>query len=285
MKTLGIGSVPHQNTQEALEQTFKLAIPYLPRLTQFEREEMLIPNAFNTIEGNYDLATMNLVLSTIKFLDINDDKIGLCFKDFYTRTNDGFKRKKIKKVKIQFCGPVTAACFFKINDEEKLELFDLMLEQIEKKIKYAIQKIDSKVIIFLDEPSIMFVRKSMLDVMIPKLNILIKKYEQVAEFGMHCCSKVFLDKLELVKGLTFFSFDYWQLSAKEIRNLIDLSKQEEKRFKLVYGVYNDSNYEDNEVAELLRDKKLNKYYYLSSVCGMHNYTIEKANSIHDALKA
>jgi hypothetical protein len=235
--TTGIGSLPHHNTDAALQYAFRFSIPFLPQLPLRNPNEFMILQALEQFPGLVALEKGEAVLDLDKWNRSSGNfhkKLDDRFKTFTQRdTFDDFlpssdfwsawgpflwelKERKLTHAKIQISGPLTCQWALKLSNgkpadsipEIGMQIFRTLLARSIAMIR-TLQKQGVTPLIYIDEPSFYCFNaddpKHKMGLNELKLFIQSLKKEN-ALVGLHCCSNTDWKSI-LSLGLDVLSFD------------------------------------------------------------------------------
>ena len=249
IRTTGIGSLPHHNTDAALAYSFRFGIPYLPQIPIRNPWEFMIGQALEGLPGLQvepdGQASLNLDIwkSESKRLDAKMQEafsVDLasakessqvfapfepssascsCFQPFLWELEE----RSAQIAKVQITGPLTAEWSLRLKDQTPASLIPELSTQIFKLILakalalvQRLRAIGVQPILFLDEPGLyaLSLKQPKHVLGLQELKLLVQTLKKAgASVGLHCCSNTHWESVFKL-GLDFVSLDV-QLSLVE----------------------------------------------------------------------
>ncbi|MCO4754750.1 MAG: hypothetical protein KC478_09710 [Bacteriovoracaceae bacterium] len=186
MKSFLIGSLPYKSIEQAIEHVFSFDIPTLPNLPQIEPNEFMVDQALSCIDGYIYKGS-----SLREKIGQRHEGLSFCATDeFFKRLNECYKW--------QACGPLTLASSLDHHPDTS-KIISIYLEKIlDTQNHFNSLSTNKEFIFFLDEPVLAFCETeiSTLNEFISKLKT--SKQFSHAKIGVHACSRVSLEALELL---------------------------------------------------------------------------------------
>ncbi len=222
--TTGIGSLPHQSIDAALEFSFSFDLPFLPQLPKRDFREYMIPQALECLpglqvgsEGEVNLDPLAWSIKSRGFLKKLNDALsgdagrGLEFsnevlQDFLPSTDFcrswqpflwELRERDHKICKIQMAGPVTVQWYLSLKWADHHKTFP-ELQDVIRKVIFAralamvirLKKEGLTPLIFLDEPGL-FATGGDFQTATLDLTLLTKVLRKAgALVGVHCCASL-----------------------------------------------------------------------------------------------
>jgi len=279
----GIGSLPHQDVEEALDLIFKYTpqIPFWPQLPKRDKKEAMVTqfsenfpclkikkgelvfepeNKEKELEQFYE----RIINNDIDYFKISSD-FALGLYKFYSRLEKQ-NLKEIEFIKCQVTGPFTFLA--SINNEEGIALLhdsifmQAFLKGLSMKALWQMkffQKFGKKIILFFDEPYLSCFGSAYTalnkEEVIKGLSELISavKSDNVL-LGIHCCGNTDWSIFTEIKDLDIISFDAFGF----LERLILYTKQINSFLKrggiLCWGIVPTQEFSGKETANLLIEK-------------------------------
>ncbi|MCS7279279.1 MAG: hypothetical protein NZ530_04375 [Thermodesulfobacteriaceae bacterium] len=330
LKTTQIGSLPVLDIEEALNLSFSLDIPAWPQLPKYEKESMIFQfmegfpgwNQTDNLIPNFSKIEKEIFNFYETYLKIIEDHQFELLKTFSLSETSArafipFIKKAFKLkpsiLKGQITGPFTLGISLK-NEEKKSLIFDerwqdLLVKFITLKAlaqAWELKKVDSKVIIFLDEPglsgfgslSFITISKDLVLNMINEVVETLQKYNFIV--GIHVCANTSWD-LVLESSVQILSFDSFNFFDKLIIYEKFLKKFLERGFLAwglvpteketltqisLEGIFQKFTFQLKILSEKLKISKeeiLEKSLFTPS-CGLGNLEVSLAKKALDFLK-
>jgi hypothetical protein len=279
LATTGIGSLPHTQLELALQQAFRLDIPFLPQLPGANPAELMLPQALEGMPGlHYDEqgectievaewqkgarsmgARLERALAGQELSYFEPTALSCrAWKPFLWDVEE----KQRPWAKAQITGPMTLRFVLRLGDGRSIsaqpELEDQVLRLTLARalaMARALRETGTRPIVFLDEPGLYaFDRKNPQHlVALQGLRIVIMALrKEGAKVGVHCCSNT--DWASLL-GL---GFDLVSLDARLSLGSLLAQAQAFRQFwqnggRLVLGVIPTNLEAEYQVAELMAD--------------------------------
>jgi methionine synthase II (cobalamin-independent) len=331
--TTEIGSLPHHNADAALAHSFKLSIPFLPQIPVRNPREFMIAQALEGLPGlrlepggyvslnlddwNSGTKAFAKKLQTA-FADAEKNlhafqeflpspMASSCFKPFLYELQE----RHTPLAKIQIAGPLTCQWVLRLTDgspadlnpEVSSQIFSLVLARTMAMVR-ALQEINVKPIVFLDEPGLygLTTQKARHMMGLQELKIVIQSLKRAnANVGIHSCSETDWSAL-LESGVDVLSIDT-DLSLKSLlTHQQALSRFFKQGGKLALGIVPTGRHPthaqstkaadllkdlENTLIEGLKDKTLADQVLKSSIftpaCGLSLHSTEEAEQALDRL--
>ncbi len=220
----GIGSLPHQDAEQALDLIFKYTpqIPFWPQLPKRDAREGMVEQfseglVFKPGEKELEKFYERVIANDIDYFKISEDfAVGL--HKFYQRL-EKTNLKEIEFIKCQITGPFTFAA--SIKDEKGVALLhdsvfmQAILKGLAMKALWQInlfKKFGKKIIMFIDEPYLgcfgsAYTPINREDVVkgLAEITAAIKSDNVLA--GVHCCGNTDWSIFTEVAGIDIINFD------------------------------------------------------------------------------
>lgn len=323
----GVGSVPFKDPKQACEMIFSdfPYIPFWPQLTrssylenmyvQFsERLPGLVLNENKrTIHVDTARAAADIENVYTKFLDGDIEFFGISkdyAKGFYEFLNAAKKLPKdVKFLKGHVTGPISYA--LSLTDEKRrsilydMDLFEALTKVLVMKARWQIEKLKKifpSVIIFIDEPSLVSLGSSYVNI---NTGLAFSKVDELAGAikdegalcGLHCCGNTDWPVL-LRRNIDIISFDAYNFTKKLLLYTAELKGFLQGKGTLAWGIVPTSEEIDKEKPEvlarrltaavdMLAKKGIEKDKISSLVtpsCGVGTMSEERARKIFRATK-
>lgn len=280
----GIGSVPFKDAKAACDIIFSnfQAIPFWPQLPRISFYENMYVQFSERLPGlvvdeNKKTIHMDLSQAGLEFTDVYEK----CLEgdaDFFAVSEDhakGFYEflrlsknlpGSVKFLKGHIIGPISYA--LSLTDENKSpilynnDFFEVLTKVLIMKAKWQIKKLKScfpKVIIFIDEPSLVSIGSSYVninpDTAFAKLDELIGAIkEEGALCGLHCCGNTDWPLL-LKRDIDILSFDAYNFTKEILLYSAELKEFFRRGSTVAWGVVPTSSDAINlETADGLADR-------------------------------
>jgi methionine synthase II (cobalamin-independent) len=211
--TTGIGSLPHRSIEAALEQSFRVDIPYLPQLPIRDPREFMLPQATEGVPGMVadDQGGVVFDLEAWKRgADAYDQRLDralrhgelapflpspehhACWRPFLGRLREG----RVSRAKIQIAGPITLQWSLRTIDGRfppPLALGHVSRTLLARGLAMvaAVRDAGAEVVAFIDEPGLYAFSRSQPGhlVLLQELRIMLLALKKAgATVGLHCCS-------------------------------------------------------------------------------------------------
>lgn len=278
----GIGSLPHKDTESALDLIFKYCpkIPFWPQLPKRDIREGMIAQfsenlpclevksdglSFNTVDKEKELEKFYeyIIAQDVDYFKISLD-FALGLHKFYQRLNEQ-DTKEIAFIKCQVTGPFTFAA--SINDEKGIALLHdaIFMQAILKgllmkalwQIKFF-KPFGKKIILFFDEPFLgcfgsAYTPINREDVVrgLSELTANIKSKDII--LGIHCCGNtdwsIFMD----VTSIDIISFDAFGFQDKLVLYTDNLRRFFQRGGMLCWGIVPTQEFTDKLNAQVLQE--------------------------------
>lgn len=231
--TTGIGSLPHTQSELALQMALQHDIPFLPQLPRADPAELMIPAALEGLPGlSFDaegLCTVNLeewqaqrdrftlkIESALSSGELGDFEPSAAACRSLRPFLWEIENRKAPFAKVQLAGPATVRWVAKTSRGEPAsdtteldqQIFRLLLARSLAMVK-AVRRAGATPIFFLDEPGLyaLDTRNVRHSVVLKELSLLIVAAQREgALVGVHCCSNTRWGEL-LGLGLDLLSID------------------------------------------------------------------------------
>jgi len=306
----GIGSLPHQDTEQAIDLIFKY-IPYmpfwpqLPKLNPFER---MIPQFSENIplkEEDLELFYEKVITKDLDYFKITPDYAAGLYAFIQRLENGG--PGGIEAIKIQTTGPFTFAAGTKdVNDVALLHnkvFFQAILKGLSLKALWQIslfKKFNKQLAIFIDEPFLgsfgsAYTPINREDVVLGLNDFTEELKSENVLIGVHCCGNTDWSIFTDIKNIDIINFDAFDFQEKFVLYANDLNKFLKKGGIICWGIVPTQEFTGQENVELLVRKihegiealtkkgidpeLLKENLLISPACGLGTFTPQKAESI------
>lgn len=213
LTTTGIGSLPHQDVDAALQQSFRMDIPYVPQLPMRDANEYMLPHALEGMPG-IEADDEGMILLDLggwkKGHVAYDAKLHAAIEDgqvelflpspAYAAALEPFlarvKKDEVARAKAQIAGPMTLQWSLRTADGKMPP--PAVMTHVSRTIlarslalASAITQAGAEPIVFIDEPGLYAFSRMQPNhiVMLQELRInLMALKKQGAQVGLHCCS-------------------------------------------------------------------------------------------------
>lgn len=279
----GVGSLPHQDVEAALELVFRYCpqIPFWPQLPKRDiREGMVAQFSENLpcLRGGKDGMVFShqdkekkleafyerIIANDIDYFKISPE-YALGLHKFYQRL-EKIDLKPIEFIKCQACGPFTFAA--SIKDENGVVLLhdnvfmQAVIKGLSVKALWQIKlfrKFGKKLIIFFDEPYLGCFGSAYTPI---NRETVIKGLSELTEgiksadvlVGVHCCGNTDWSLFSEVPGIDMISFDAFAFLDRLVLYADDLKTFFKRKGKLCWGIIPTQEFSGQETAELLIGK-------------------------------
>ncbi len=267
----GIGSLPHQDAEAALDLIFKYTpqIPFWPQLPKRDAREGMVEQfseglVFKPEEKELEKFYERIIANDIDYFKISTDfAVGL--HKFYQRL-EKTNLKGIEFIKCQITGPFTFAA--SINDEKGVALLhdavflQAILKGLTMKALWQInffKKFGKKIIMFIDEPYLgcfgsAYTPINREDVVkgLAEITTAIKSDKVLA--GVHCCGNTDWSIFTEVKTIDIINFDAFGFLERLVLYADNLKAFFERGGVLCWGIVPTQEFSGKESAELLVEK-------------------------------
>jgi hypothetical protein len=213
LTTTGIGSLPHKTVEEALRESFRVDVPYLPELPMRDPREYMLPHATELIPGMTHDEQGMIALDIEKWKKARgafDDKLHAAIEgnrfDLFLPSEahqmalwpflETLKRDQIKAAKVQIAGPLTVQWSLRTTSGEfpPAGAFTHVTRTILARtlaLTQAVQATGAQPIVFFDEPGLYAFSRSqprhLMMLQELRINVMALK-KRGAIVGLHCCS-------------------------------------------------------------------------------------------------
>ncbi len=213
LTTTGIGSLPHTSVEAAVEQSFRMDVPYLPSMPNRDAREYMLPQALEGMPGIVadDAGMILLDLDAWKAGHIAyDDKLHAALEDGelapfmpspdYAAASSAFFERLTGEdrqyAKAQIAGPMTLQWTLRTEDGQlppPVALTQVSRTVLARTLAYAerIKACGSTPVVFVDEPGLYAFSRTQPNhiVMLQELRINLMALKKAgAQVGLHCCS-------------------------------------------------------------------------------------------------
>lgn len=303
----GIGSLPHQNVEQAIDLIFKY-IPYmpfwpqLPRLNPFEGMIAQFSENIPLKEESLEIFYEKVILKELSYFKISPDyAVGLYA--FLRRLENG-GTNGIEIIKTQITGPFTFAAGTKdANGSSYLHdkvFFQAILKGLNMKALWQIslfEQFNNKIAMFIDEPYLGAFGSAYTPVnredVIKGLSDFTEdlKSENVL-IGVHCCGNTDWSIFTDVKNIGIINFDAFDYQEKFVLYANDLNRFLSRGGIICWGIVPTQEFTGEENVQLLvrkiregidaltkkgiDPKLLKENLLISPACGLGTFTPQKA---------
>lgn len=266
----GIGSLPHQDAQAALDLIFKYTpqIPFWPQLPKRDIREGMVEQfseglVFKPGEKELEIFYERIIANDIDYFKISPDfAVGL--HKFYQRL-EKTNLKDIEFIKCQITGPFTFAA--SINDDKDIALLhnsvfmQAILKGLTMKALWQInffKKFGKKIIMFIDEPYLgcfgsAYTPINREDVVkgLAEITTAIKSDNVLA--GVHCCGNTDWSIFTEVKTIDIINFDAFGFLERLVLYADNLKAFFQRGGVLCWGIVPTQEF-SGQSADLLLEK-------------------------------
>ena len=213
LTTTGLGSLPHQSVSDAIEQAFRMDIPYLPQLPKLSSREYMLPHALEGMPGithdedgmiildmdgwkkghvEYDAKLHSAIDEGNVELFLSTGEHSAALGGFMDRVH----ADKPKWAKAQVTGPMTLQWTLRTSDggyppaAVMTHVSRTVLART-LAVAHAIESAGAQPIVFIDEPGLYAFSRGQPGhiVMLQELRInMMALKKRGARVGLHCCS-------------------------------------------------------------------------------------------------
>jgi hypothetical protein len=213
LTTTGIGSLPHQNVDDALRESFRVDVPYLPELPRRDAREFMLSHASEGIPGMVSDADGMVAIDVEQwkkgrgaFEDklhaaIEGNRLDLFLPSDSTQAAlwpflERIKREGHKLAKVQIAGPMTTQWSLRTTTGEvppaavHTHISRVILAR-SMALAQSVEATGAKPLMFFDEPGLYAFSRAqprhLLMMQELRINVMALK-KRGASVGLHCCS-------------------------------------------------------------------------------------------------
>ncbi|MFA4888242.1 MAG: methionine synthase [Candidatus Omnitrophota bacterium] len=280
----GIGSLPYQEAEAALDLAFKYCpdIPFWPQLpkrnmregmiAQFSEhlpflrieQEKLVFSAFDSPERELEIFYERIIAQDLDYFKISEDFASGFYK--FLQRLEIIGLKDIRYIKCQITGPFTFCASIK-DEKGSGVLHDAVFTQAVLKglamkalwqIKF-LRKFGKKIILFIDEPYLGcfgsgFTPLNREDVVIGLGELAKTIKSQDAYVGVHCCGNTDWSIFTEISGVDIINFDAFEFLDRLILYADNLNGFFQRGGILCWGIVPTQTFSGKEGPRLLADK-------------------------------
>ncbi len=320
LSTTAIGSLPHTQTELALQLVLRLDVPAAPQLPAIDRAELMIPQALEGLPGaSFDESGVAVIdrKAWSEGRHALEDRLiaalagdaepfapsGTSYRAFRPFLGE-VEERKLPFAKAQLAGPLTVRWASRLDDgapvgalpELEAQIFKLILARSTAMAR-ALRERGTQPIFFLDEPGLYAYdrRKPLHVVQLQELRVLVMALQKEgALVGLHSCSNT--DWAAIFDlGVDLVSVDAGLSLGAVVATGAALDRFVARGGQLVLGVLPTNAAVDYDVAErvahaaaLLGDRlrPVLRSSLVAPACGLAMRTVHEADRIHaDLLEA
>lgn len=275
LTTTGIGSLPHKSVEDALRESFKVDVPYLPELPMRDPREFMLAHAVDGIPGIIVDAQGMVTIDLEKWKRGRasfDDKLHAAIEgnrlDLFLPSENAqaalwpflerVKREKVPLAKVQLAGPATVQWSLLTTEGQvpPPPVFAHVTRTILARslaLSQAVEATGAKALVFFDEPGMYAFHRGqprhLMMLQELRINVMALK-KRGASVGVHCCADSDWGAL-MGLGLDVLAFDA-KLSLKSLLKAGDsLVTFVSMGGRLALGVIPTGNEERAPIKDLL----------------------------------
>jgi len=267
----GIGSLPHQDADSALDLIFKYTpqIPFWPQLPKRDIREGMVEQfseglVFKPEEKELEKFYERIIAQDIDYFKISDG-FALGLHRFYQRLEKE-NLKNIEFIKCQVTGPFTFAA--SVNDDKGVALLhdsvlmQAVLKGLAMKALWQIKffkKFGKKIIMFIDEPYLAAFGSAYTPLnkeeVVKGLSEFTKAIKAEGNLtGVHCCGNTDWSIFTEVAGIDIINFDAFGFLEKFVLYADNLKEFIKRNGIICWGIVPTQEFSGKESAELLVEK-------------------------------